>query len=58
MSSAIANMTNSTLDWLEVALDAPFARAVVFGVHIDGMFFSFHSTYVYHLPLSLGAVSS
>ncbi|XP_068652268.1 long chain base biosynthesis protein 1b-like [Aristolochia californica] len=36
MASAVMNTTISALDWLVVAFDAPLARAVVFGVHIDG----------------------
>lgn len=36
MASAVMNMTTAALDWVSVAFDAPLARAVVFGVHIDG----------------------
>ncbi|XP_038974616.1 long chain base biosynthesis protein 1b-like [Phoenix dactylifera] len=36
MASAVMNVTAMVLDWMSVAFDAPLARAVVFGVHIDG----------------------
>nr|CAD1821436.1 unnamed protein product [Ananas comosus var. bracteatus] len=36
MVSAVAGMTTKALDWFSIAFDAPLARAVVFGVHIDG----------------------
>lgn len=36
MASAVMNVTTAALDWVSVAFDAPLARAVVFGVHIDG----------------------
>ncbi|XP_020115014.1 long chain base biosynthesis protein 1b-like [Ananas comosus] len=36
MVSPVAGMTTKALDWFSIAFDAPLARAVVFGVHIDG----------------------
>ncbi|MQL79892.1 hypothetical protein Taro_012341 [Colocasia esculenta] len=36
MASAVMNVTTVALDWLSSAFDAPLARAVIFGVHIDG----------------------
>ncbi|URD97064.1 Serine palmitoyltransferase [Musa troglodytarum] len=36
MALAAMNMTMAALDWISVAFDAPLARAVIFGVHIDG----------------------
>ncbi|KAG0472587.1 hypothetical protein HPP92_014444 [Vanilla planifolia] len=36
MASGVMNVTTAALDWLSAAFDAPLARAVVFGVHIDG----------------------
>lgn len=37
MATAVMNMTTAALDWVSIAFDAPLARAVVFGVHIDGI---------------------
>ena len=34
--SSVMNLVNTTLDWMTLAFDAPFARAVVFGVPISG----------------------
>ncbi|ONK59236.1 uncharacterized protein A4U43_C08F4380 [Asparagus officinalis] len=36
MDSGVMNMTAAGLDWVSAKINAPMARAVVFGVHIDG----------------------
>ncbi|ONK55048.1 uncharacterized protein A4U43_UnF8210 [Asparagus officinalis] len=36
MDSSVMNMTAAGLDWVSAKINAPMARAVVFGVHIDG----------------------
>ena len=37
MASVAMDMLKAASDWLTFAFDAPFARAVVFGVNIGGM---------------------
>lgn len=36
MASSAMLVTTAALDWVSAAFDAPLARAVVFGIHIDG----------------------
>lgn len=36
MASSAMLATTAALDWVSAAFDAPLARAVVFGIHIDG----------------------
>lgn len=48
MASAVMDFVYTALDWVTFAFDAPFAKAVVFGVHIGGKLLKF-STDIFFL---------